>query len=67
MKGYITKQGRVVFTNGGNGRAVGYIELANGKSAQLDMPIEQAHLIHLEDVPELLSTFADAVPFNVAQ
>lgn len=59
MKGYITKHGKVVFTNGGgNGRVVVYIELANGKSAQLDMPIDQARMVHLEDVPELLSTFA---------
>ena len=66
MKGYITKQGKVVFTNGGNGRAGGYIELANGKSAEIDMPIDKARIVHLEDVPGLLSAFANGVPF-VAQ
>ena len=55
MKGYITKQGKVVFTNGGNGRAVGYIELANGKSVEIDMPIDKARMVHLEDVPELFA------------
>ena len=55
MKGYITKQGKVVFTNGGNGRAVGYIELANGKSAEIDMSIDKARMVHLSNLPELFA------------
>ena len=65
MKGYITKQGRIVLAEK-NGRAIGTITLANGKSAEIDMPIDQAKQIHLEDVPGLLSAFANGVPF-VAQ
>lgn len=60
MKGYITKQGRIVLAEKNN-RAVGIITLANGKSAEIDMPIDQASMVHLEDVPEFLSTFADAI------
>ena len=55
MKGYITKQGKVMFADNGNGRAIGTITLANGKSAEIDMPIDQAKQIHLEDVPELFA------------
>lgn len=66
MKGYITKQGKVVFVEGKNGRAIGTITMANGKSAEIDMPIDKARMVHLEDVPGLLSAFANGVPF-VAQ
>lgn len=66
MKGYITKQGKVMFADNGNGRAIGTITLANGKSAEIDMPIDKARIVHLEDVPGLLSAFANGIPF-VAQ
>ena len=55
MKGYITKQGRVVLVEKDNGCAVVNISLLNGNAVEIMMSIDRAKNIHLADLPNLFA------------
>lgn len=55
MKGYSTKEGRVVMVPSIKGHVVCHIALADGRTKQMNISFYRARNIHLNNLPELFA------------
>ena len=55
MKGYSTKEGRVVMVASVKGHVVCHITLADGRSKKMNISFYRARHIHLNTLPELFA------------
>lgn len=55
MKGYSTKEGKVVIVASKKGHAVCYIELADGRNMKMNISFYRARHIHLTNLHKLFA------------
>ena len=63
MKGYMISNGAVVMSEN-NGNVIGYMVLANGKRAKINIPTKYANVIRLANVSHLIGAFNYATNHN---